>query len=77
MNSNQQAVDGVAVRQFEYEDDVVLAADVGVGDASVDVVGDTVIVVVDGEQHEFDAPEGSGDAEADVNNGILTVEVAR
>lgn len=77
MNSNQQLFDDTPVRQFEYDDRVVLAADVGLGDASVDVVGDTVIVVRGDEQYELTLPEGDGDATATINNGVLTVEVSR
>ena len=51
-------------------------ADVGASsDATADIVGDTAIVVADGEQHEFDVPAGEGTAR--VNNGIVTVEVTR
>ena len=63
----------VDVSRFEYDDSVVLAADFGyVGSSSVDVVGDTVIVVVDGEQYDI---ELEGDARAFMKNGVLTIEV--
>lgn len=63
----------VDVSRFEYEDSVVLAADFGyVDSSSVDVVGDTVIVVADGEQFDI---ELDGDARAFMKNGILTIEV--
>jgi hypothetical protein len=63
----------VDVSRFEYEDSVVLAADFGyVDSSSVDVVGDTVIVVADGEQFDIDL---DGDARAFMKNGILTIEV--
>mgnify|MGYP000235145312 CR=1 FL=1 len=70
--------DDVFTRRYEYEDAEVLAADLGVaGDASVDVLGDTAIVVFDGEgetqQIEFQLPEGG--AEAFITNGVLTIEV--
>lgn len=63
------------VQQTEYNDGVVvLAADIGAGsEATVDVVDGTVIVVTDGEQYEFETPEG--DARAFMKNGVLTVEV--
>lgn len=65
--------EGIEARRFEYEDGHVLAADFGRGtDAAVDVVGGTVIVVAGGGQHEF---EVDGDARADMNNGVLTIEV--
>ena len=64
----------VDVRRFEYEDSTVLAVDFGqTGDSSVDVVGGTVIAVVDGEQYELDI---EGDAQAFMKNGVLTIEVS-
>lgn len=78
MNTNQQLVGDAPVRRFEYEDSIVLAADLGVEDAAVDVVGDTVIVVIGDEQHELTVPVGEGgETAASVNNGILSVEVSR
>ena len=76
MNTNQQLVGDAPVRRFEYEDSLVLAADLGVEDASVDVVGDTVIVVRGDDQYELTVPEGD-ETTAVVNNGVLTVEVSR
>jgi hypothetical protein len=76
MTGPQQFVaDEGPVSQLEYDDgSVVLAVDVGPGrDASVDVVGETVIVVIDDEHYEFEAP-GDG-AQAFIKNGVLTVEV--
>jgi len=64
----------VDVRRYEYDDGVVLAADFGTAaSGSVDVVDDTVIAVVDGEQVEV---EVEGDAQAFMRNGILTIEVS-
>jgi hypothetical protein len=64
----------VDLRQYDYDDGRVLAADLGPGtDAAVDVADGTVIVVVDGEQHEVEAP--GEDARAFIRNGVLTVEV--
>ena len=50
-------------RRYDYGDRQVLAADLGIEDesVSVDVVDDTVILVVAGEtdeQYELNAPEG-------------------
>lgn len=72
--------DDPVVRRYEYDDHVVLAADLGpTGDASVDVVDGTAIVVVDAlegdEQYEFDVP--AGEAAASISNGVVTVEVER
>ena len=68
-------------RRYDYGDRQVLAADLGVEDdrVSVDVVGDTVILVLRGEtdeQYELDAPEGDV-TRAFINNGVVTVEVER
>ena len=64
---------GVETRRFEYDDRTEFVVDFGVrGDATVDTVGDTAIVVVDGEQYDIDIEEG---AQAFMNNGVLTVEV--
>ncbi len=62
------------VREYEYDDATVVAADLGAAGA-VDVTGDTVIVVLDdGRQYEIEMPD-AGDATAFMNNGVLTVEV--
>jgi hypothetical protein len=61
-------------RRFDYDDLVVFVADLGPGrDGSVDVVGETAIVVVDDEQYEFDLP--AGEARGSIVNGVVTVEV--
>ncbi|EMA30411.1 DUF7127 family protein [Haloarcula japonica] len=75
MTSEQQLFDETPLRRFEYDDSVVLAADVGpAADASVDVVDGTVIVVADGHQHEQEIP--AGDARAFINHGVLTIELS-
>ena len=65
------------VRQYQYDDGSVLAVDFGgVGtECSVDVVDGTVIVVVGDQQHEFDIPVQASDAQAFMQNGVLTVEL--
>jgi hypothetical protein len=68
--------DGDAVSRYEYDDQIVYAADIGPGEAAVDVVDNTVMLVRGDEQAEFDVPE-PGTAEATINNGVLTVEVER
>jgi HSP20 family molecular chaperone IbpA len=75
MNARKQLAGRDAeVRRYEYDDSVLVVADFGdVGSASVDVVGDTAIVVVDGE--EFDV-ELADDAQAFMKNGVLTIEVS-
>ena len=74
MSIKQQFADhGVEVTRREYDDRVVLAADFGpTGDATVDVVGETVIVATPDD--EFDV-EVEGDAQAFMKNGVLTIEV--
>jgi len=74
MNTDRQLFDGTSLRRFEYDDGVVLAADVGhTEDASVDIVDETVILVAGDEQYEQPLPS---DARAFINNGVLTVELA-
>lgn len=75
MNDNQQLSDDAPVRRFEYDDgSIVLAADLGeVGDATVDVVDGTAIIVTGTEQ--YDIPVPAGDAQALIKNGVLSIEV--
>jgi len=74
MTNEQQLFGDAPMSRFEYDDAVVLAADLGVvGDASVDIVGGTAIVVVDGEQYDVEVP--AGDARAFIRNGVLTIEM--
>ena len=68
-------------RVYEYDDGYVVALDLrGVGgEVTVDTVGSTAIIVVeeDGEvtESEFELP---GEAQSTtVNNGVLTIEVAK
>ena len=63
----------VGMARREYEDRVQIVADFGAEtEATVDVVEDTVIVVTADEQYELDV---DGDAQAFIENGILTIEV--
>jgi hypothetical protein len=74
MTDQQRLVGDAPLRQYEYDDAVVLAADLGVvGDATVDVVDGTAIVVVGDEQYDFEVP--AGDARAFIRNGVLTIEM--
>lgn len=60
-------------RRFDYEDRTEYAVDFGAGvDGTIDVVGETAIVVANGEQYEFEIP---GDAQVFMSNGVLTIEV--
>ncbi|MCL7416805.1 MAG: Hsp20/alpha crystallin family protein [Halalkalicoccus sp.] len=77
----QHRTDGreVFARRYEYDDEDVLAIDLGgeTTDATVDVIDGTAIVVIETEegdrQEEFDLP--SGEARAFIRNGVLTIEV--
>ncbi|WP_135534291.1 DUF7127 family protein [Halostella pelagica] len=80
MNITQLAEsDGRVVREYEYADNLVIAADLGpsVADANVDVVAGTAIVVTgdgdDESQIEIELPDG--DAEVFMKNGVLTIEL--
>jgi HSP20 family molecular chaperone IbpA len=64
---------GVEVVRREYGDHRELVADFGPNeDITVDVVGDTVIVVAAEETHDL---EVDGSAQAFIKNGVLTIEV--
>jgi HSP20 family molecular chaperone IbpA len=69
------------LRRYEYDDSWVIAADLGVADddVDVDIVGTTAIVVIDaGDQvaeTEFELP--GTDADVAVQNGILTITIAK
>ena len=70
--------DDAFARRYDYGDEEVLVADLGVtGDASVDVLDDVAIVVVedaeDARQIELELPEG--EAEAFITNGVLSINV--
>jgi len=74
MNVEEQLVEkDIGVRRVETKDGVELVTDFGRGtDVSVDVVDDTVIVVAGDEQYDIETETG---AQAQVANGILTIEV--
>lgn len=71
--------DEVLYRRYDYDDGSVVVADLGAvaAEASVEVVDDTAIVVLEGEdgsrQFDLDLPDGG--AHTFINNGVLTVEV--
>ena len=82
MNNTQLANrDDRLLRQYDYEDEWVLAADLPVDDDSVeyDTIGETLILVFDedGEVTETELDLPGPDADVTVNNGVLTVEVAK
>lgn len=64
---------GIEVARRDRDDHHELIADFGPStDITVDVVGDTVIVVADEETYDL---EVDGSAQAFIKNGVLTVEV--
>ncbi|WP_227353972.1 DUF7127 family protein [Haladaptatus salinisoli] len=71
--------DDYVARHYSYDEDEVIVADFGASDVSVDVLDDVAIVVAehDGEhfQTELELPEG--EAQAFINNGVVTIEVRR
>lgn len=80
-SSNHATGDELVGRRFEYDDSYVVSMDLPFPDdaVSVDVVGDTAIVVVDrdgeGAQAEFELP---GPAETiDVHNGVLSITIQK
>lgn len=71
----------IFARHYQYDEEEVVVADLGVtsGDASVDVLDGTAIVVFedgdDSQQLELELPEG--EAEAFMTNGVLTITVSQ
>lgn len=62
------------VRTVQTDDGVRHVVDLGPGTSgAVDVVGDTVLVVLADEQYELSVTEG--DAQAFIRNGVLTIDV--
>ena len=72
LRSVREEMDGL-VRRYDYSDGPVIVADIGPADGHAEVVDGTAIVVVDGEQHEFEVPATA--SRAVMNNGIVTIEV--
>lgn len=74
---HQERPDEVLQRRDEFDDRTEIVADLGpaVGEAHVDVVDGTAMVVLDdgAGQYEFDLP--SDNSHTFINNGVLTIEV--
>ena len=70
--SQSVRADGL-VRRYDYETESLVVADLGPVEGTVDLVDGTAIVVADGDQAEFDVPEGA--SRAFMTNGVVTVEV--
>ena len=65
--------DDVTIARREYDDGTVVAVDFGPGvETTVDVVGETAIVVAGDRQFEFEVPEGATDVST--NDGVLVIE---
>jgi MinD-like ATPase involved in chromosome partitioning or flagellar assembly len=64
--------DGI-VREYDYDEEHVIVVDIGAGanEATIDLVGDTAIIVSDDEQFEIELPADATDVHA--NNGVLTI----
>ena len=73
--------DGALLRRYEYDDRWIVAADLGADaeNVSVDTVGRTAIVVVEGDgepvESEFELPGPAASIED--ANGVVTVEGER
>lgn len=80
MAREAQVRSDVPVRRYDYETGAVIVADLGPGveDASVEVLDDVVLVVIQGPeddaQFELEVPE-AGVANTFMTNGVLTIEV--
>ena len=65
--------DDLTITRQEYAGETVVAVDFGAGvEASVDVVGDTAIVVAGDRQFEFEVPEEA--TEITTNDGMLVIK---
>lgn len=64
------------VANYEYSDHQLIVADFGPAvTTSTDIVDDTVIIVTETNQHEFELPEDNENAEVINNNGIVSIKV--
>ncbi|MBX0297950.1 DUF7127 family protein [Haloarcula nitratireducens] len=62
------------IREYDYDDTTSILVDFGpkANEISVDVVGETVILVVSDTQFEFELPDDT--TEITSKNGVLTIE---
>lgn len=65
--------DEITITNRQYDEEQVIAVDFGrvSGEPTLDIVGETAIIVVDGSQFEFGIPADAD--EVKVNDGILTI----
>lgn len=68
-----ESQDEITITKRDYDGETTIAVDFGpvAGEPTVDIVDETAIVVVDGEQFEFDIPADA--TEVTVNDSILTI----
>lgn len=80
MERNTTVESAVPVRRYDYGSERLVVADLGpaVDDASVELLEDVAIVVIDGQegesQFEIDLP-AAGVSNTFISNGVLTFEV--
>ncbi|OIB58025.1 DUF7127 family protein [Natrialba sp. SSL1] len=65
--------DEITITNRQYDEEQVIAVDFGqvAGQPTLDIVGETAIVVIDGAQFEFGIPTDAN--EVKINDGILTI----
>jgi hypothetical protein len=69
----REETEDTLVRRYEYDNETVIAVDFGgIDEVSVDIVGETVIVVCGDRQVEFELPAEASNVT--VNNGTATIE---
>ncbi|MFB6229083.1 MAG: hypothetical protein ABEH88_11095 [Halobacteriales archaeon] len=74
MSQDPRSAPSALVESYEYGDLTVIAIDLGPeADPTVDVVDGIAILVVDGEQREFELPSGA--VQGINSNGVVTFEV--
>jgi hypothetical protein len=73
LRSAAQKRDDITIAHREYDDGNVLVIDFGPSvETSVDVVGETAIVIAGDQQYEFDVPAEA--SEITTNDGILLIK---
>ncbi|ELZ05707.1 DUF7127 family protein [Natrialba asiatica] len=63
----------ITITNRQYDEEQIIAVDFGPisGEPTLDIVGETAIVVVDGSQFEFSIPADANDVI--INDGVLTI----
>lgn len=73
MTLEQQTVGEREIRRFDYGDTTMFVSALDSTEATVEVVGDTLIVATDEREYDISLPEEN--ATAFMKNGILTIEM--